>query len=174
MTGQSTMADRDTGEPISLGAALMAGKKVQPDVTSLLMEDHRTVLGWFDWFATETDRAERSRILANILKALTAHMAAEEEVFYPEATRCIGNAGLIDHARAEHQHAKEIMARLQTELADPTESLVSQLHAEIAAHVQEEETRIFPAVRNSDMELYGTGALLAAHRVETLFELARR
>jgi hypothetical protein len=40
-------------DPVSLGDALLAGKKVAPDVTALLIEDHRTVMGWFDGYASE-------------------------------------------------------------------------------------------------------------------------
>ena len=38
------MADLDCAEPIRLAPALRTGKKVPPDVTGLLAEDHRTVL----------------------------------------------------------------------------------------------------------------------------------
>jgi hemerythrin superfamily protein len=158
-------------DPVSLGGALMAGKKVAPDVTALLMEDHRTVLGWFDWYASEDSRVQKARILASILKALAAHMVGEEDFFYPEAARCIRDPALVDRARREHDHAKAIMAQLQAELPNPAESLVSQLRAEIETHVQEEETQLFPLVRESGMDLYRIGALFAARRVETLLEI---
>jgi iron-sulfur cluster repair protein YtfE (RIC family) len=163
------IADRDAGEPISLGANLLAGKKVAPDVTGLLMEDHRTVLGWFDWYTQESGREQKGRVLARILKALVAHMAAEEEIFYPEAARCTGDRELIDHALLEHEHARSIMAHLQLELDQPSDTLVSQLRDEIETHVREEETQLFPKVRESGMDLYGTGALVAARRVDSLF-----
>jgi iron-sulfur cluster repair protein YtfE (RIC family) len=134
------------------------------------MEDHRTVLGWFDWFAGEDSRIQKARILANILKAVAAHMVGEEEVFYPEAARCMGDRALIERALREHQHAKAIMAQLQAELPNPAGSLVNQLRAEIESHVQEEETQLFPLVRESGMDLYRIGGLLAARRVETLLE----
>jgi len=173
MVIQDMMADRGTGEPISLGAALMTGKKVPPDVTGLLMEDHRTVMGWFDWFASEKGRNERSQILRNILKALAAHMAAEEDVFYPEAARCIRDPALVDRAVREHQHAKAIMARLEGSTDDPAASLVNQLRSEIETHVQEEETQLFPLVRESGMDLYANGTLVTARRADVLFRLSR-
>jgi len=173
MSIRELMADRGTGEPISLGAALITGKKVPPDVTGLLMEDHRTVMGWFDWYLSETSRGERSRILRNILKALTAHMAAEEEIFYPEAARCIPDPALVDRAVREHEHAKAIMAHLEQSIDNPADSLVHQLRSEIEAHVQEEETQLFPLVRESGMDLYANGALVTARRVDVLFRLSR-
>jgi hemerythrin-like domain-containing protein len=163
-------ADAEAGEPISFGAALMAGKKVPPDVTALLMEDHRTVIGWFEWYRTETVQTQKTAVLASILQALSAHMAAEEEIFYPEAARCTGDRDLVEHARREHEQAKKIMAKLQREIARPTDSLVFQLQSEVETHVREEETALFPKVRASDMDLYRVGALIAARRVEVLFE----
>src|SRR5690606_16878656 len=77
-------ADRGMGEPISLGAALAAGKKVPPDVTNLLAEDHEVVLGWFDWYEQADDPKVRERVARRISMALRAHMAGEEEIFYPE------------------------------------------------------------------------------------------
>ena len=37
------ISDVGRGEPVSLGAALIAGKKVTPDATLLLMQEHREV-----------------------------------------------------------------------------------------------------------------------------------
>jgi hemerythrin superfamily protein len=165
----TTMTDRPSADPISLGDSLLLGKKVPPDVVGLLVEDHRTVSGWFAWYAEETSREQKSRILAGILRALTAHMAAEEEIFYPEAARATGERELVDHAIAEHEHARSIMAQLQLDLERPAESLVLQLRDEIAMHVREEEGQLFPRVLASRMDRYAVGALVAARRADVLF-----
>src|SRR5690554_2418558 len=105
------IADRGTGEPISLGAALLAGKKVGPDVTNLLMEDHRVVLGWFDWYEQAQDPERKRFVATTICKALRAHMAAEEEVFYPAAERQTEDSELVERAIEEHEGAKQLMDR---------------------------------------------------------------
>src|SRR5436190_840949 len=81
------IADLDCAEPIRLAAALQTGKKVPPDVTELLAEDHRTVIGWFRWYEATPDRAVRSRLVERICVALLAHMAGEEEFLYPAIAR---------------------------------------------------------------------------------------
>src|SRR5690606_7716857 len=88
---RTMIADRGMGEPISLGAALASGKKTPPDVLNLLMEDHRVVLGWFAWYEEASDPQLRRKITDKICTALRAHMAAEEEIFYPEAARVTGD-----------------------------------------------------------------------------------
>lgn len=78
------LAERGRSEPISLGGCLAAGKKVRPDVTEFLPEDHRTVLAWVDWHAAAQDASIKRQVAAAIA-ALRAHMAVEDDIFYPAA-----------------------------------------------------------------------------------------
>jgi len=166
-------AERGCGEPISLGAALLAGKKVGPDITQLLMEDHRTVIGWFDWHEREQDPLRRALVQTNILNALWAHMAIEEEIFYPRAGASIGDDRLVSRAIAEHEAAKNIMRRLENGSRD-AEAAMAELRREIARHIVEEEGQLFPLVRESGLDLYEVGRHCAARRVERLLDLAGR
>jgi ferritin-like metal-binding protein YciE len=163
--------DRGRGEPISLGANLLAGKKVRPDILSLLAEDHRTVMGWFDWYQNENLPPRRLWIGSNIVKALKAHMAIEEEIFYPAARDTIRDEDLVDEALAEHAQAKQIIARLGQADAD-SDGLMMTLRSEIEKHIEEEEMRLFPLVRETALDRYEIGALCAARRVELLFALS--
>src|SRR5690606_25016034 len=167
------IADRGTGEPISLGAALIAGKKVAPDATELLAEDHRVVLGWFDWYQAAREPALRERIVRKILMALRAHMHAEETVLYP-AARLQVDAALVDRATAEHDAAKGLMEQLEDPSVDEARraELVGELETEIRAHVDEEENELFPAVRATEMDRYAVGRALASARVDSLFKQA--
>lgn len=165
--------DRGCGEPISLGASLLTGKKVRPDVLGLLTDDHRTVLGWFDWYEKEELAQRRFWIAANIVKALAAHMAIEEEIFYPAARDAIGRDGPIDHAIDEHADAKQLMEKLgQPGTESDTDASMAALRNAIEAHIREEESEIFHLVRQSPLDLYEVGARCAARRVELLFELS--
>ena len=170
---RTMIADRGMGEPISLGAALVAGKKVAPDVTSLLTEDHRIVLGWFAWYEKAQDAETKANVTRAICNALRAHMAAEEEIFYPEAQRHTGDDELIERSAQEHEAAKGLLDRLEaaTTIDTTHADLMRELRAEIEAHVHEEESELFPEVRDSKMDLYEVGRAVAARRVDRLFEL---
>ncbi|HEY8518937.1 MAG TPA: DUF892 family protein [Gammaproteobacteria bacterium] len=168
---RTLIADRGMGEPISLGAALVAGKKVPPDATQLLMEDHRVVLGWFEWYEEAEDESTKGRIAKSICMALRAHMAAEEEILYPGAQMQTQQAELVERARQEHEGARRIMAQIERgDGGADRDDLVRRLEAEIRTHVDEEETELFPAVRGSPMDLYAVGRAVAARRVDSLFE----
>lgn len=174
MAMRTLVADRGRGEPISLGAALMAGKKVAPDVTNLLTEDHRTVAGWFQWYEQAPDAATKEQVARSICKALRAHMAAEEEIFYPHAREDTGDDELVEDAIEEHTGAKSLMEWLERSKAvnDKHASTMRELETEILAHVAEEEGELFPEVRASGMNRHAVGAAVAARRVEYLFNAA--
>ena len=169
---RTMIADRGMGEPISLGAALASGKKTPPDVLNLLIDDHRVVLGWFAWYEQVPDPKVRQRVADRIFKALRAHMAGEEEIFYPEAARAIGDDELVNRALEEHKAARGLVDKLEsTRIADRAHAeLMHELRAEIEAHVDEEENELFPKVRESGLERYEIGGALAARRVDHLLE----
>lgn len=163
---------RPKKEPVSLEAALEAGKKVAPDVTGLLADDHRTVLGWFVWYDSATDPRLKRKIVRMVCMALRAHMAGEEECFYPAARDLIDDEDLVGEAEDEHEEAKDMLDELEAGPGEDEEAeLMRQLNAAIAHHVKEEETRLFPAVRAAGMDLYAVGAAVASRRVECLFEM---
>lgn len=137
------------------------------------MEDHRTVLGWFQWYQQTDDPELKTEIVRKICMALRAHMAGEEEILYPGA-RMQTRADLVERALSEHEGAKRLVEQL--EHGDSTDAeqahLMVELEAEIRAHVDEEEGQLFPAVRGSEMDLYAVGRALAARRVDYLFQAA--
>lgn len=169
------IADRGTGEPISLGAALIAGKKVPPDVTQLLTEDHRVVLGMFRWYEQSTDAATRTVLTKRICALLRAHMEAEEKWVYPAARNVQQGDDLVTEAYEEHGEAKALMNKLD-KVTDPKkqEKLMIELRDDIVAHVGEEEQELFPAMRESDLDLYELGRAAAAERMQSLLQALGR
>lgn len=164
------VADRGTGEPISFGAAVLAGKKPPPDVTGLLMEDHRVVLGWFDWYEQAIDELTKAAVAQRICLALRAHMAGEEEVLYPAAESI--DPELARAAYEEHEDARRLMERIETatDIDADHETLMSDLRAEIERHVESEETELFPRLREGGIDLYAVGGALATRRAQYLLD----
>jgi hypothetical protein len=169
------MADFDSSQA-QLAVALQSGKKVPPDVTALLADDHRTVIGWFRWYEATTDPATRRRLIGRICPALRAHMEAEEEFLYPAISRVESGAPSAKRALAEHAEAKKIIDQLEDTAgeADATDGLVLMLKKEIVSHVAEEETELFPLARRASIDLYELGRAVAACRVDTLLRLRAR
>ena len=134
------MMNRMRGDPATLTEYAKAGQKVAPDVTRLLEEDHRVVLGWFDAYEFETDPAYKEAWAVRICTALVAHMQAEEEILYPAASKAFRDNGTVDAAEREHDEARQLIDRIVEAGAATAqeEDLILTLSAAIQAHISEE------------------------------------
>lgn len=163
-------------DPVSLEAALIAGKKVPPDATLLLNQDHREAMAYFDWYENAKDDATRLAVATKLCAALRAHMEVEEEIFYPLAREAIADKGIVDHGVDEHKQARAILERAEAAIKRgkaPDEEMF-ELRQAIEEHVDDEESELFPEVRKSELDLYQLGTQLAARKTELLFALTRR
>ena len=164
-TKAAKAAARKTRRPSSSGAA---------DAIALLEADHREVDGYFDAFEAASDDAEKKLLADKICLALKVHTQIEEELFYPPARQETGDGDLLDEALVEHAGAKTLIA--QIEAMRPGQPLydakVKVLGEQVRHHVEEEETELFPEVRNTAIDLEALGAKLAARRSDLMEQLA--
>ncbi len=165
--------DRGAADPISLGPALYAGKKVLPDAINLLIMDHLEARAFFQRYREASDPAEKRSVALRLCKLLSAHMQVEEEIFYPAAGEFTGDEPQVRHAVEEHGQAKAIIEQLTPlDAADAQhDALVLQLEQAILHHVEEEETQFFPEIREKGgTALYDLGARMAARRLQLLIQ----
>jgi hemerythrin superfamily protein len=164
-TKDTKAAARKSRPPADTGAA---------DAISLLEADHREVDGYFDAFETASSATEKKALADKICLALKVHAQIEEELFYPSARDKTGDGDLIDEAVVEHTGAKTLIA--QIEAMRPGQPLydakVKVLGEQVRHHVEEEETELFPEVRQTKIDLNALGAKLAARKAELLVLLA--
>lgn len=174
---ETPTVNRALTDPVTVAAALAAGKKVPPDATQILIQDHLEAMSYFDWYEEEANATARAGVAWRLWVALSVHMDVEEKLFYPAAAEATGDKELVDHAYAEHAAARkfvdEIGAALrgEGELSDAT---VTSLRVAIEEHVVEEESELFPEVRETGLDLYTLGAQMAALRVQRLMEITGR
>lgn len=128
------------------------------DATTLLIHDHNSVKEKFKEFEAMGARAHvsKKKLADEICADLTIHTMIEEEIFYPAVyNEAKDGVALIDEALAEHAGAKELIAQIR-EMTPDDENLiqiVKMLSEEIAHHVKEEEKKMFPRARDSNMDL---------------------
>lgn len=124
------------------------------DATEVLMADHREVKGLFGRFA-RSSRADTRRDLAKqIIRELSVHAAIEEAKLYPVIRDEVeGGQIMYTESIEEHQGVKEILAELDKTLEKAhTKAFgdkVARLKREVEHHVAEEETEIFPNLRQT-------------------------
>jgi hemerythrin superfamily protein len=147
---------------------------VATDAIALLEADHREVDAYFEAFEQANSDTEKKRLADKICLALRIHTQIEEELFYPPARQATGDGDLIDEALVEHTGAKTLI--VQIEAMRPGQPLydarVKVLGEQVRHHVEEEESDLFPEVRQTRIDLEALGAKLAARKVELMALLA--
>lgn len=119
------------------------------DAIELLTQDHRTVEMLFGQYQTAT--GDRRRELAEeIIKDLSVHAAIEEQMLYPGVRQALPNGDdLANEALSEHAQVKELLDALEGKRGDKPEaaSIIERVKNAVRHHVDEEEGRLFPALR---------------------------
>jgi hemerythrin-like domain-containing protein len=155
---------------------------VEKNACELLDADHIAVKHLFVEYARLAaaepagSSAERTALAVKICKELTVHAQIEEEIFYPALQAALSDAAdLLEEAQAEHQEAKEMIARIQAMgVAGPAmDALVAELNRAIEHHVKEERDELFPKARAAQgLALDALGAQLRQRQQELKTETA--
>ncbi|WP_426032766.1 hemerythrin domain-containing protein [Caulobacter sp. DWP3-1-3b2] len=130
--------------------------------------------GYFEAFEAALDDAEKKALADKICLALKVHMQIEEELFYPPAREKTGDGNLLDEALVEHTGAKTLIAQIEAMLPGQPlyDAKVKVLGEQVRHHVEEEETELFPEVRETNIDLEALGAKLAARKADLMTLLA--
>jgi hemerythrin superfamily protein len=125
------------------------------DALELLEHDHRTVEALFDRFKTakeEQDTQGMADTAQRIFAELEVHTAVEEEIFYPESQKVGGEAEeLVAEGIQEHHVVKVLMDEIRALRPgqEEWEAKLTVLIENVEHHVEEEETELFPQLREA-------------------------
>jgi hemerythrin superfamily protein len=147
-----------TAAGAALGVLAMLGRKAAVQSPTALAGDwmdglileHKAVLALFDAMQAtdEHNTTKRSILLMQMKHALAKHAVQEENVIYP-ALREAGKIDEADELNKDHGYVKQYLYELENM---PNNSplwtdKVAKFRADIEAHMQEEETDLFPMLR---------------------------
>ena len=143
-------------------------KTQSPDALALLKADHELVQDLFDKFEKARTEKQKATLAEQICTELTIHAQIEEEIFYPAVREAIGEDDLMDEADVEHAGAKDLIAQIEASAPgeDHFDAKVTVLGEYIKHHVKEEQSEMFPKVRESDVDLKELGAEMSARKAE--------
>ena len=139
-----------------------------PDALTLLKQDHREVSEMFEEFESASG-ARKEDIANRICEALTVHAQIEEEIFYPAAREFVADEeDLLDEADVEHATIKGLVGRIEKvgSSDEHYEALVKVLSEYVKHHVKEEEQKLFPKLRGTELDLKTLGEQLAERKSE--------
>lgn len=140
------------------------------DVIQLLTNDHREVDELFRRVNLSSKDESIEELTKQIVHELSVHAAVEEQFVYPLLRMKVeGGRELADEAIEEHQQAKRLLADLEKLDAGSAEHgrTMEQLIEDVRHHVEEEESEVFPRLRESLDEK-------ARERLGTVVEQAKK
>jgi hemerythrin superfamily protein len=117
------------------------------DPVALLVHDHRRMEAMLAKLA-DVEEGQRAALLEEIADALAAHVALEEEHFYP-AVRARRTEDILLESLEEHLSLKRVMSDL-LELNTSDERWEAKMHVlkeQAEHHHKEEEEHLFPKVQ---------------------------
>lgn len=123
------------------------------DVVTLLERQHEEIRRLFA--KVESARGER-RVSAfhDLVKLLSVHETAEEELVHPEVHRRRGGKRVVNARIKEERHAKELLSTLDKigPDAEGFDTLLRELRDDVLAHAEHEEREEFPLLRKNNDE----------------------
>lgn len=138
------------------------------NVIAELTADHREVEELFERIEGQpVGHPDRRQLVDQLTSELVRHAVAEEMHLYPSVRRHVPDGDeLADKELADHGGIERILKALEERDAGDPEfnDLVAKLKFEVAAHVREEESELFPKLT----------AACSPEELDTLGELVRR
>lgn len=151
------------------------------DAIALLKQDHKIVADLFERYeASGEDRERKALIAARICQELTVHAAIEEEIFYPKVREALDGDDegehLLNEAESDHEDIENLVSELQQEIegdgaSDATDARIKELAECVVHHVEEEESELFPKVKQTDLDLDELGAEMMARKEDLAEEI---
>ena len=135
------------------------------DAIALLEADHQRLENLVKEFKSASgDRAAKLALAQIICAELTLHTMVEEEIFYPAFAKATGNEEMVEHALKEHQHVKDLIAKVPD--AENVDGAIEAIWHHVQHHVEEERREMFAKARASGMELATVGGRIQVRRAE--------
>lgn len=143
--------------------ALLGVEDSPTDAIHILKEDHNRVEDLFKDFEKASTKAQKQKIMKQVVMELTVHAALEEKLVYP----LIAYEGdKTREAYEEHHLVKLTLAEMEKmngseENAKAKMKVLSEL---VKHHVKEEERELLPSLKHSDNDMEKLGKQLLAEK----------
>jgi hemerythrin superfamily protein len=119
------------------------------DPIAMLKADHREVSAMLkELAASDKPSAARRKTTAKVVAALQLHMEVEETLVYPLVAERVGEEEERE-GEIEHRLARDGLAKMSELVNEPGfGAAVAMVTAGIKHHVKEEETEVFPKLKD--------------------------
>lgn len=117
------------------------------DAVTAITEDHRRLDQLFERLMSGA--GDRRALVGELVTRLTVHARAEESEIYPAiAMLNTQEEAEVEHAEQEHQEAEHLLKKVANLVDSPHfEQALTDLVESVRHHVEEEEQRVLPPLR---------------------------
>ena len=144
--------------------------RVIPDMAELITHEHRVIDGLLGTLAGERD--DRFSLAHRLIDEVAAHIAAEQQVFYPALRDIVpGGGAMANRGQEEHRRLRAALERI--EAGHPGdgdfEGSLSDVRTLMAEHGQHQESEAIPALSRiiGPLAMGDMGAVYASVRLNT-------
>lgn len=119
------------------------------DALELLMTDHQRVKDLFKEVESSQTENKQRVIFETIKREIQLHAYIEENIFYPTFAKFDEFKDIVAHSLEEHKEVHQLLqqiSQLKTNAGQLKDKLF-ELRDKVEHHVQEEEGKFFPRVR---------------------------
>lgn len=147
------------------------------DAIIMLTAEHNTLKDIFrrceKLSDSQSDAKVKYALVQNVCNALRIHMEIEEELFYPAVQLAVDDDDLMDDAENEHAAIKDLINEIDVMRLDDEhyDAKIVALEEQVAWHIKEEETEMFPMARNTTMDMHALGAKMLERKMVLMAEL---
>lgn len=124
-----------------------------PDALELLVSQHERIKELFTSIEGRSSRPSKAKLddVRELVSTLVKHAEIEELVFYPAIREELDLDDDVDESLEEHHAAELLMAELEKLPAEAPryDAKVTVLRENVLHHIEEEETDLFPQVREA-------------------------
>lgn len=117
--------------------------------TTLLEQQHRNLRQLCD-VVEQGSASMRESLLPQLAGDLAAHLAMEEQVFYPAACAALHEYAWMTSSRSWHAHARQSLDRALDAPVDGDEfaHAIGELRSAVELHAEEDEAVLFPRLES--------------------------
>jgi hemerythrin superfamily protein len=127
-----------------------------------LLRDHDLVRKLADKYQNTQSADVKKQAATQLIQAIHMHSRLEEGVFYPGVRRVDPN--LVARYEEDHLAVDDLLATLQGMSMDEAraEPLVRELIDAVLSHIRQEETQLFPELKQAALDLTSIGLEMQA------------
>jgi hemerythrin superfamily protein len=118
--------------------------------TTLLERQHRNLQQLCEAVERGSEKIRES-LLPQLAGDLVAHIAVEEQIFYPAVCEALHEDGWMQSSRARHTQARQSLDRVigLPVVSDEFTEAIGQLRNAVELHAEEEEEVLFPRLEGA-------------------------